>query len=138
MKIVHYLIRLEMEDQSLQISAIEKDDSFSMLYASLDASKRNHKDEKAEVGFLLGKLSDVRNKYQNICLSMAENLDNVEAKHAEENIARQAEFTAKLKELEKTIHTCATELHSQNAEKNAANTLNLLLKESLGSIRDRK
>lgn len=126
-----------MED-TLQISAIEKDDSFSMLYASLDASKRNHKDEKAEVRFLLGNLSDVRNKYKNICLSMAENLDNLEAKHAEENNTRQAEFATKLKKLEDTIHTCATELHSQNSEKNAANTMNLLLKGSLSSIRDRK
>lgn len=137
MKTVHCSICLEMED-SLQISVIEKDDSFSMLYASLDAAKRNHKDEKAEVRFLLGQLSEVRGKYQNIGLYMADNLDVLEAKHAEESIAKQAEFTAKMNKLEETIHTCATQLHCQNSEKNAANTLNLLLKDTLRSFRDRK
>lgn len=128
-------LRLEMEG-ALQNGTIEKDDSFSILFDS--AVLRSQMDEMTEIRYLVDKLAEVRTKHGKFCESMADEFDIVEAKHAEENAAKQGESEATLKKLQDTVQSCAAELKSQTTEKDTVNQYNRLLIDLLVSIHDRK
>lgn len=124
-------------DDTLPIGEIEKEDSISLFYDSLGAAKRSQMDELTEFRFLLGKLAEVRTKYMNYCLNLADELDIMEAKNAAENAAKQSESEATLKKLRDNIQSYVAELKSQIAEKDAVNQYNRLVNDFLVSIHDR-
>lgn len=126
-----------MED-TLQTSAIEKDDSFSILYSSLDSTNRNTMDEFTAVGMLVDKLAEVRTKYETMAQSLSDQLDIIETERAAEKIANKADFDAKLQHLQDMIQMQTEQLENEKAEKNAVNNFNFGLKNLVVLIRDRK
>lgn len=127
-------------EETLQISAIEphKDESFSILCASLEASNRYHADESAEGAHLLSILSNIGCKYNDIGLAMATELDKLKAQHDAEIAKMQNNFEEMYSKLQKVMDERTNELESHVADKTALNQRHQLLKRFLYSIRDRK
>lgn len=126
-----------MEDP-LQISAIENDDSFSFFYASLDEAKCSNTDELTQIGFLVGKLAEIRNKYEKISREMLDEMDAMEAKHVEDSTKKEIEFTRAMKTLQEAIQTYSNDLKVKEAEKNAAINYSSQIKGLLMSVHNRK
>lgn len=132
-------VRLEMEE-TLQISVIEphKDESFSILCASLEASNRHHVDEAAEAAYLLGIMSNIGCKYNNVALAMATELDKVKELHAAETAKMKRDLEEVHAKLKQVIDERSDELKRHEIEKTALNQRNEFYNRFLASVRDRK
>lgn len=126
-----------MED-TLQISAIEKDDSFSILYASLETVKRNQMDPLTEAKLFIGKLGEVRGKYEDMSYNLVIQLDDMEAQHASEKAAMIADYQGKLKKLQDDVERLDAALKVKEVEQNGTAQSNETMKHFLFSIRTRK
>ncbi|XP_055307232.1 uncharacterized protein LOC129571464 [Sitodiplosis mosellana] len=85
------------------------------------AMQSNHIDERTEAEFLIQKLAVVRGEYENRCLSMADELD---------------EMNAKPEVMAKCDDSHIESVSNLNAEKDARDRNIQALKDFLGSIRD--
>lgn len=130
-------VHLEMED-SLHISGVDNDESFAMLYASLDFAKTSNTDELTEVGFLLGKLADIRGKYDSVCNIIAVDMETMEEKHREGIAALDNKYDAMNEKFEELIHELTQEMEVKDANLNAATDQNNALMLLVVSIRKRK
>lgn len=127
-----------MEDTLPSFSALENDDSFSILCSSLSLAKSKKMEEFTEVGFLLGKLGEVQTKYEKTCCSLAGDLDDMEIKHSDEIAAKTREYNETMMKLQETIFVINNDVKTKEAEicnvKNANKSLQIFMK----SLRNRK
>lgn len=89
-----------MEASMKTINGFGDDESFSsILCDSLDMKKTDTNELQAAI-FWLDKLSQIRNKYEGLCLSMADSMDEIVAKKTLEFTEAKAICEEKVKQLE--------------------------------------
>lgn len=126
-----------MEDLQ-QIAVCENDDSFSLLYSSFDLASAKDMDELSQAKLYIAKLSEIREKYETNCNTIADDFDAMEVKHADEMKTKDVEYQDTLKKLQDTVLVCTTELKAKQAEIDDVHSGNDMYKTFLVGIRNRK
>lgn len=120
------------------ISAVDNDESFAMLYGSIDLTTTSNMDELTEVEFLLGKLASVIDKQHQIGMEMAVEIDTMQTTHHDQMASLEMEHNAMNHKLEEMLLEFKRKTDIKDADLNAASEQNQGLKLLVFSIHKRK